>query len=161
MITVKNVPNQDCIESLGHYLKTESRKITIHLIGENDFRNVDIDPGEMKKSFSSTKSDLTLDFHGIIQYIQQSLDDFWFWNNRESQTSSVFKFYVLMEYLQMIQYRNPGFNPDHQTIIVYHLKDETTHDIHCQIVGSLPVHPSHPDFLESFKSSINTFFQCH
>jgi len=159
MITVKNISNQDCIESLEHYLKTESRKITIHLIGENDYGNVDIDPVEMKKSFPSIIPELILDFHGIIQYIQQSLDDFWFWNNCE--TSSVFKFYVLMEYLQMIRYRNPGFNPDHQTVIVYHLKDETTHDIHCQIVGSSPFHPSHPDFFKFFKSSVNTFFQYH
>ena len=161
MITVKNVTNLDCIDSLKEYLKTESRQKTIFLIGDNHRGVIDIDPVEMKKKFPEVESRLTSDFHGIIKYIQNGLDNFWLRDQMETPSITIFKFYILMEYLQMIRYRNPGYNPEHQTVIVYHLEDKTTHDMHCQIVGSSPYHPSHPDFFKDFKTSINTFFQYH
>ena len=161
MITVKNVTNLECIDSLKEYLKTETRQKTIFLIGENHRGVIDIDPVEIEKTFTEVKPSLTSDFHGIIEYIQNGLDNFWFREQLENPSITVFKFYLLMEYLQMIKYRNPGFNPDHQTVIIYHLKYETTHDIHCQIVGSSPFHPNHPDFFKDFRSSINTFLHYH
>lgn len=161
MIAIKNVSNLKCIESLKRYLDTETKTITIYLIGENDSGITDFDPVEMKKILPEIESRLTDDFHGIINYIQNGLDNKWFLELLETPETMVFKFYILMEYIQMTRYRNPGINLDHPTIIIYHLKDQQSKDVHCQIVGSAPVHPSHPDFFKFYKSSVRTFMDCH
>lgn len=161
MITIKNVSNKECIESLKDYLNINTRNKTIYLIGENECGITDFDPVELKKTLPKVESLLTSDLHGIIEYIQNGLDNNWFCELLETPEIKIFKFYILMEYLQMIRYNNPGFDPSHQTVIVYHLKDETTHDIHCQIVGSSPLHPSRNDFFKLYKSSVNNFFQYH
>jgi len=160
MITVKNVSNKDCIQSLKDFIHNNTR-ITIYLISENDSGITDFDPVELKNILPGVESLLTSDFHGIIEYIQHGLDNNWFRELLEPPKIKVFKFYILMEYLQMKRYRNPGVDPSHQTVIVYHLKEETSHDIHCQIIGSSPFYPSHTDFLKSYKSIVNTFFDYH
>jgi len=160
MIAIKNVSNKECIESLNDFFNSD-RTFTIYLIGENNVAAYDYDPTVMKKEFPKVESKLTMDLHGIIEHIQKHLDDFWFGNSPKSTAVTLFNFYILMEYLQMIEYRNPGINFDNQTIIVCHLRNDLTKEIHCQIVGSSPLHPSDSKFLETAKLVVNKFFDYH
>lgn len=161
MIAIKNISKEECIESLKRYFDNETKTMTIYLIGEHDSGIIDFDPVDMKKKLSEIESSLTDDFHGIINYIQNGLDKNWFSELLETPEIIVFNYYILMEYLQMLRYRNPGINLDHPTFIIYHLKDQQSKDVHCQIVCSAAVHPSHPDFLKYYKSSITKFLWHH
>ena len=149
------------MSDLKNYLDTEIRKITIFLLGEYDSGVLDFDPVETKKSLSQFEHELILDFHGMIEYIQMCLDQYWFGKHIGLRVESVFKYYILMEFIQMKKYRNPGIDFDHSSFIVAHLEDLETKDIHCQLIGSSPTHPSNPNFFETFKSTINAFFGYH
>ena len=136
MITVKNVTNKECLDSLKNYFNSKNNMKTIYLISDKDRGIIEFDPVEMKTKFPQIKDCLTANLHGVIEFIQNGLDNFWLQRPIDNQILTVFKFYLIMEILQMIRYKNPGFNPDHTTIIVCQLKNEETGDIHPQIIGS-------------------------
>ena len=164
MITITNASNDECLKSLKNYFKNETRKYSLYLIAENGIATYDYDPAGLKREFKKVETKLMLDLHGIIEDIQEKLDDFWFWPTKKAPEVTLFKFNVLLEYLQMRRYKNPGIdfdNPTTQTIIIYHLENEKTHDIHCQIVGVSALHPTHPDFFDTVKLSVNTFLNHH
>ena len=161
MITLKNASNKDCIKSLNDYFDNEKRNFTLCLIGALGFESFDYNPTEMKREFKNVKSKLKLDLHGIMEEINKKLDNHWFWIIKKPKQEAILKLYILMEYLQMKRYNNPGIDFDNQTIIIFHLEDPKTKDIHCQIVGSTPLQPNNSDFIETIKELVNTFLKSH
>ncbi len=161
MITIKNVSNKECIDLLKNWFHSKNKIKTIYLITDKDRGVIEFDPDEMKKKFTQAEESLTDDLHAIMEYIQNGLDNLWLQKPIDNQSLTVFKLYLIMEVLQMMRYKNPGFNPDHPTIILCQLKNDETGDIHSQIIGSSLYHPSHPNFFNFFKSSINNFFWYH
>ena len=161
MKTLKNVSNKDCIKSLKDYLDDEKRNFSICLIGELGYETFDFNPTEMKKEFKKVKSKLKFDLHEILEDINDKMSNIWFWIIKKPKQETILKFYILMEYLQMRKYNNPGINFENKTIIIFHLQDPVTEDIHCQIVGSTPIHPEHPEFFETMQACVNTFLENH
>ena len=161
MITLKNVSKDECIKCLKDHIDNEKRNLTIFVTGEWSTTTFDYTPTGMKNEFKMVESKLTLDLHGIIEEIQMKLERFWWWVFKKPKEETIIKMYILMEYLQMKRYNNPGIDFDNQTIIIFHLEDPQTKDIHCQIVGSTSLQPNNPDFIETIKELVNTFLKSH
>lgn len=164
MIILKNTSKKDCIKSLKDYIDNETRNYSICLIGKLGYESFDYNPTEIKKEFKKVKSKLKFDLHEIIEDIDDKLSNYWFWIIKNPEQESVFKLNVLIEYLQMRKYHNPGIdfdNPDNKTMVVLHLKDDKTEDIHCQIVAITSLHPEHPNFKENLPLYLSAFLRSH